>query len=90
MKERNIGIVGDGATDRLIFGKIVECLLLKDDSDHASTARRKSGPPSEGFILGPSRPPSVLVTSQAQCKLDPSDYARVRDLQGEEIKSSPS
>jgi hypothetical protein len=36
MKERNIGIVGDGATDRLIFGKIVECMLSKSGSNSVS------------------------------------------------------
>lgn len=30
--KRNIGIIGDGPTDRIIFGKIVECILTEDTS----------------------------------------------------------
>lgn len=30
--KRNIGIIGDGSTDRIIFGKIVECILTEDTS----------------------------------------------------------
>jgi hypothetical protein len=30
--KRNIGIIGDGRTDRIIFGKIVECILTEDTS----------------------------------------------------------
>ncbi|MBC6473262.1 MAG: hypothetical protein GDA48_10955 [Hormoscilla sp. GM102CHS1] len=30
--KRNIGIIGDGPTDRKIFGKIVECILTEDTS----------------------------------------------------------
>lgn len=30
--KRNIGIIGDGPTDRRIFGKIVECILTEDTS----------------------------------------------------------
>lgn len=30
--QRNIGIIGDGRTDRIIFGKIVECILTEETS----------------------------------------------------------
>jgi hypothetical protein len=30
--KRNIGIIGDGRTDRIIFGKIAECILTEDTS----------------------------------------------------------
>ncbi|MBC6478811.1 MAG: hypothetical protein EBE86_028580 [Hormoscilla sp. GUM202] len=33
MSKRNIGIVGDGATDRTIFRKIAEVILESDSSD---------------------------------------------------------
>lgn len=33
MKDRKVGIIGGGPTDRKIFGKIVQCLLLQDASE---------------------------------------------------------
>jgi hypothetical protein len=36
MLERNIGIVGDGATDRAVFKKISECILSNGEQDDES------------------------------------------------------
>jgi len=36
MTERNIGIIGDGGTDRAIFKKICEC-ILSDPNDNSCT-----------------------------------------------------
>ena len=36
MLERNIAIVGDGATDRAIFKKISECILSDGDENNVT------------------------------------------------------
>ena len=36
MKKRNIGIVGNGPTDRSFFGKVAECIISKSGSDNTS------------------------------------------------------
>lgn len=36
MDKINVAIVGDGATDHKIFGKIIECILLEENPENIS------------------------------------------------------
>jgi len=69
--KRNIGIIGDGPTDRIIFGKIVECILTEDtskefiDCNIIELERQNLHDAVEQFLKSPKSPQASQALAQS-------------------------